>query len=567
MLTLLASLAAAAPLDHVDALVAARATCALRRGEVWCWGPVGPGSEVWHHARRIEGLKGAVELDGSSSTFCARTRRGLVRCWGDLPERWAGGTLVEKGAEDIAVLRDAVCVLERGEARCRGQDGTWHDVLSGVRTLIGQGASQLCAAGMDDDVRCSRPAGAEGWVESISTRAPGRVEQLLWHGGLCVFDGAMVHCLERETWRPVAEAQRVVANRGVLCTRHRGAGTCRRASFDTRAVETTWDGELVAVGDAHTCRVQEGRVACRGQADAGRLGDALGPYWRPVGTYTRSEPATGDRGTSATLAGATDLVKRHRTTCGLVQGSLRCESWGDATVPEQLEGPFETFAVGTGIACGLEPTGTMRCAGDHGTSELADVRSMTLGAEQGVVLRENGSLQRFDLASGPVAPVPLTTRSVKAPWAAPRSVSDVVELVGDDHETHDVCWRTREATSCLVPFDKEGFAEDLATGGSVTQVDVGTGFRCVVADRQLSCGHTFAESDVFTSSNLWPVALPDVEEVVLAPSRWGGAPRVPVPAGTGCARLTTGDWLCWRMLEPVSDVREHYLPVAREERP
>lgn len=67
------------------AAAGAAATCAVVKGEVWCWGRMsifGYNAPDRHVPRRIRGLVNVAQLSINRSSACARTIKGRVLCWG-----------------------------------------------------------------------------------------------------------------------------------------------------------------------------------------------------------------------------------------------------------------------------------------------------------------------------------------------------------------------------------------------------------------------------------------------------------------------------------------------------
>jgi alpha-tubulin suppressor-like RCC1 family protein len=77
-------------LDRVEAVDAGAAhTCALRRGEVWCWGgnqvgQLGDGTTRGRaRAARVPGLTGVIGIAAGAGHQCAAIADGTVWCWGN----------------------------------------------------------------------------------------------------------------------------------------------------------------------------------------------------------------------------------------------------------------------------------------------------------------------------------------------------------------------------------------------------------------------------------------------------------------------------------------------------
>lgn len=117
----------------VSALAAGRGTtCAVREGEVWCWGQalgITDLDRVMVVPTRVENLKAVTSVSVSSAHACAVLAGGSVRCWGD--NRWGqlgDGTTTERkapvavrgisGATQVAAAQHHTCAIVGGAAQC-----------------------------------------------------------------------------------------------------------------------------------------------------------------------------------------------------------------------------------------------------------------------------------------------------------------------------------------------------------------------------------------------------------------------------------------------------------------
>lgn len=165
-------------LGPADALVAAGGrTCALVRGEVWCWGAIN-WEKVQDTPERRFGLTGVEELVMEDGFLCAR-KGGQVLCAAPDPNTWKIAATVTpladiQDAVGLASGGDHVCVLRAsGRVVCMGQleypeidrrDFKWlrqteiKEITNAVR-LMPSGHSHVCAELAEGEVRCWGSAG------------------------------------------------------------------------------------------------------------------------------------------------------------------------------------------------------------------------------------------------------------------------------------------------------------------------------------------------------------------------------------------------------------------------
>jgi len=281
----------------------ARGDCALDpTGAVHCWSPTAP-------LVAIAGLNGADSLVATAHFTCARTKAGVVQCWGRDPFRDerprlglfdAATTDVRPGrvrglGDDVDALSaggQQLCARRRrGALRCASEDSaSWvsaPDALAGT-----QGGSFDCSLRVGGALTCAIGPGENDEKGFGRVSLPGAHTGLAlmgWgvHGDgaieLCVLDAAAaVRCydgrwdLARGVGRPIAlprPAVQLAAGMHHAC-----------ALLDDGSVQC-WEGAIgrhdvpgpvgglpepaveITVGDRHACaRLASGRVACFGGA-------------------------------------------------------------------------------------------------------------------------------------------------------------------------------------------------------------------------------------------------------------------------------------------------------------
>jgi alpha-tubulin suppressor-like RCC1 family protein len=155
--------------------------CAVRTGEVWCWGynasgQAGPSTSSV--PVRIPGISNAVEIRVNEQTTCARLADGSVTCWGDNSYNLLGTGFVGAAssmpvtvagvanATRLEVGENAACVVRTGgSVQCWGAlfgpvgatttPGTVVTVpLPTAATDLAVGTQHACAVGTGGSVSC-----------------------------------------------------------------------------------------------------------------------------------------------------------------------------------------------------------------------------------------------------------------------------------------------------------------------------------------------------------------------------------------------------------------------------
>jgi alpha-tubulin suppressor-like RCC1 family protein len=133
--------------------------------------------------------------------------------------------------------------------------------------------------------------------------------------------------------------------------------------------------KMLAAGDAHTCALEDGVIACWGRGDEGQLGDGTG--------FEHAAPTEITLGEAAAPADA--IVAGAAHTCALAGGKVIC--WGrnvDGQVgaplqmpllnPIAVNGLFQVAAVAAGArhTCAILGDATVSCWGANESGQLGN---------------------------------------------------------------------------------------------------------------------------------------------------------------------------------------------------
>ncbi|MCY1007974.1 hypothetical protein OV079_20920 [Nannocystis pusilla] len=317
-------------------------TCALQRGEVYCWGYGAHGQLGLGDRRdrseptRVPGLTDVVALAAGTWHTCALRRGGDVLCWGD-------GSLGQLGD---------------GALGTRPRPSP----VAGLRArAIAAGGSHTCAI---DHVR----------------------KVLCWGSNYRGESGPGQAALARPTAVPgVPAADAVVLGDSYACARAGGDVTCwgadpLRDGHDTAAAELPALAGAVrlAAGGDHLCAVgRDGHVLCIGTGSEGQLGDGRPPTREParsphgiaVARPRVAEVVDLDDAVSAAVGGESACALR-RTGALACWGENRDGQLGDGSKrPRDRPGPVVELAdvvelaVGSAHACVRRERGEVACWG------------------------------------------------------------------------------------------------------------------------------------------------------------------------------------------------------------
>lgn len=270
----------------VELALGARHTCALRNGEVRCWGDgsrgqLGTGavtSQVTASAATpvmASGggvLSGAVALGAARDRTCALVGDG-VRCWGEgslqaaEPEGFHGSALlVAVGEGHVCAAFGAPRVVRCSGADEQGQSAGHQPLLANViiKSLVA-GRQHTCAMLEDGSLQCwgKNDAGQLGDGTTTDSRVPALVNGL--PPALEVRAGARHTCAR-------------LRNNTVACWGANDAHQLANGTLDASAKPAPVTGlvgvqELVLAGDSACARLADGGIRCWGGNAWGQLGD------------------------------------------------------------------------------------------------------------------------------------------------------------------------------------------------------------------------------------------------------------------------------------------------------
>jgi alpha-tubulin suppressor-like RCC1 family protein len=344
-------------LNNVDQVVGGSPhLCALRQGEVFCWGlnssgQIGDGSTADRLApvKVSDGAMGnsGVEAISAGGNHTCALKDGEVFCWGSngsgrlgdgtttsrsTPVKVSDGAMGNSGVEAISLGNDYTCALKAGEMFCWGVGGDGR---------LGDGTT----TSRSTPVKVSDGAMGNSSVDAISagfshTCALKAGEVFCWgsNSGGKIGDGTTTN---RST--PVKVSAGAMGNSGVGEISHGSDHTCALKAGEVYCWGSNGDGRLgdgtttassvpvkvsdgamgnsgvgaISVGFSHTCALKAGEMFCWGVGGDGRLGDGT--------TTSRSTPvkvSDGAMGNSG--VGAVSLGSVH--TCALKAGEMFC--WG-----------------------------------------------------------------------------------------------------------------------------------------------------------------------------------------------------------------------------------------------
>ncbi len=273
-------------------------------GKIFCMGDnregqagLGPDVPISKTPQRVEIEDPALSLCAGSAHTCARMQDGRVRCWGRNDEGQLGlGDTRHRGAPTIVELEKSASHLACGDAHsciidsdggvwCWGDnafgqlgDGSRNRRLSPVRAAMPEKASMLSAAGRQTCLRGERGQAycwgfnfygqlGDGTTEDRAAPARLALAANLVLGSLAA--GATHGCLVRSD------------NHTAACWGKNDQGQLGDGTLTLRKTPTmvgfpagTPVPRSIAAGTAHSCALLEnGRIACWGNARQGQLGD------------------------------------------------------------------------------------------------------------------------------------------------------------------------------------------------------------------------------------------------------------------------------------------------------
>jgi alpha-tubulin suppressor-like RCC1 family protein len=285
-------------------------TCALKDGGVWCWGAnaggqLGDGTTTQSLVPvAVSGLGSGVSVISAGGGHTCALKDGSSWCWGDnvLGELGYGSTTDSPVPVAVSGLGSGVSAISIGIYHaCAVKDGEvwcWGENSDGE---LGNGTNigpELCV----ETVPCSTtPVAVSGLGDSVSAISVG-----LYH--TCALRSGGVWC-----WGAGGHGSGQLGN-----------GSDAGSSVPV-AVSGLGSGvAMITTGGYHTCAVRDGGVSCWGDNFYGELGNGtnVGPELcgGSVGCSTRPVAVSGlEGGVSAISAGV-------EHTCALKSGGVLC--WG-----------------------------------------------------------------------------------------------------------------------------------------------------------------------------------------------------------------------------------------------
>ncbi|NVB37152.1 RCC1 repeat-containing protein [Pseudenhygromyxa sp. WMMC2535] len=391
--------------DAKDLALGEQHSCALRTsGAVVCWGSDAKGAlgqgeseqdgaDDRSGARRVLGVRDAVDLGSGDGFSCAVSKTGAVLCWG----RNDQGQLGDVGGEDARPEAKAVSGIDDAVA-------------------VGVGLAQACAVSKTGAVYCwgSNDAGQLGRSKGAPLRRATKVPQVSDAVALAMgyeHACALRRSGEVQCWGSDAEGQlgdgagerggKVVAlsdatalsaGRAHTCALRRsgsvycwgannqgqigngaGAAQLKQPVNVPAAVAKLSDASEIAMGPEHGCaRKRDGKAVCWGRNDLGQLGSGTASS-----VWTSRVPVRDLAGLTAIGVGPVNAcaASGQRMSCWGDNAAGQCGFTGaSATTPRPgLSGlDVASFALGKDHACARLRDGEVACWGDNAHGQLGD---------------------------------------------------------------------------------------------------------------------------------------------------------------------------------------------------
>lgn len=344
-------------------------SCAIRDGDVYCWGvgeegQIGPdGPAVALRPVRVTGIPKATKIAAAIYHACMLSEDGDVWCWGGNeygrigvtpPQTFiavAGGPRTDPlrvdlpgPAIDISVSNGSSCaVLASGHVSCWGRNhygqlgrGTTSGDSDVNLPALAMNLSDATRVSLDDDSACALRA--DGTVACWGENGRGLID---------------ASDLAKSVPTPVAGFASATA---------------------------------IGLGGDHVCAVMNGRVGCRGANESGQLGDG--------------EVNDSDEVVLASLDDAVTIEAAFGHTCAVrANGIAQCwgnnESYtvGDGTfeerlVPTSVVGMDDAIAISTGdlSTCAVRASGAVTCWGYGARGQIGDGRAAETRARRAMTL-------------------------------------------------------------------------------------------------------------------------------------------------------------------------------------
>lgn len=290
-----------------DVAIGLAGTCAVRSGQVLCWGSraveTAPMGNIVSSPLLISGISsGATKVSVGAASACA-IAGGQAYCWGSNSDRQLGngGSASSTSAQsvvdqvgtitDIAVGGRHACMIDGGAVKCFGSN------LQGQR-------------GVEDNIMADRPVTIPGMTSEVTKVAAGPAST-------CVIRFDMLYCFGE--------------NRSGQLT---GAPT-----DDVRQPSVIAIGaKAVSFGTEHMCVIVNGATYCLGRRAYGNLGDGTTDVAQTGGSFVQVQG----------LTAAADLALGGFSTCAIDQGLAKC--WGYGGMGQLGNGAMESRGVADFVA-------------------------------------------------------------------------------------------------------------------------------------------------------------------------------------------------------------------------
>lgn len=476
-------------------------TCALRGGELFCWGnaangALGPDVALTQSAvpTKIPDVTNVVEVALGESHGCARTSSGEVWCWGGNEYGQRGDSAPADAPRPILVKLPAAtqlsasgnhtCALAGGKPWCWGIDNAAPAAIELAAIQVVAGDDHACARIKGGTVRC--------WGESTRLQLGSK----------------------RGSARPVAiaslrDVDELAAAGNFTCARSRGTVACwgegesaqlgnldRADSGKPLPIDKLTDATRIVAGSRHACALRAtGEVACWGGSDRGSFG------------FPRSCPP--DRVATKGIPGPSGVLL---TYCA-----------APTTVPGIRD--VVALAHGADHACALDRAGTVRCWGGSGYGELGN--------------RDHGAASSEEPVEVVFANAAATVASAKAIDVATAGDWSCATLDGGTVK----CWGVGSLGQ-LGPTVTDRSAAPVAIAGlaGIERVMLGPYHGCALAAGAARCwgyNEKAALGDGTATKRTEPVAVVGVPKLAQL------AASASSVAGHTCALATGGRVWCW----------------------
>ncbi|WAS97096.1 hypothetical protein [Nannocystis punicea] len=573
-------------------------TCALERGEVYCWGYGGHGQLGLGDRRdrsvptQVPGLADVVALAAGTWHTCALRRGGDVLCWGDgslgqlgdgaLGTRPRPSPVADLRARTIAAGGSHTCAIDHVRkvlcwgSNYRGESGDGAAPI--LRPTLVPGAPAADAIAVGDAYACALAGGAvtcwgvdplRDGHDTAAAELPalaGAVSLAAGADHLCaVGRGDRILCIGTGSEGQLGDARPPTVEpprspHGVAVARPRLAEVADLA-----------DPAAAAVGDDFACALRRtGALACWGENRDGQLGDGS--------KLARDRPAPVreiDDAVELALGSAHACVRRRR-------GDVACWGYnefaqaGERTTAAAAAGPTVHALPATGLAvgevhaCAWNDRGAW-CWGDGTYGQLGDgartrrdgptavadlgrVRELVVGARHTCALEHGGTVmcwgddtfgqlagrgvpsgEPVDEHRGPRPLPPIDTRSRPRPGPV-AGLADVVDLATYGHRTCGL--RQGGAVVCWHAFADEPLSHERTIAGAV-ELALGAAHTCARdTSGKVRCwgtNHSGRLGDGTTESRDADVAVRGLDDAIAL-----AAGRLHT-----CALRRGGDVVCW----------------------